>query len=34
MADDEHLANGLNVSGGKIRHQAVPKRSDLEFVPI
>ncbi len=23
MRQDQHLANGLNVSGGKIRHQAV-----------
>ena len=23
MRQDPHLANGLNVSGGKIRHQAV-----------
>jgi alanine dehydrogenase len=34
MADDEHLANGLNVSGGKIRHQAVAEALDLEFVPV
>ena len=33
MAEDEHLANGLNVSGGKIRHQAVAEALDLEFVP-
>jgi len=34
MAEDSHLANGLNVSGGKIRHQAVAEALDLEFVPI
>ncbi len=33
MAADKHLANGLNVSGGKIRHQAVAEALDLEFVP-
>ena len=33
MRQDEHLANGLNVSGGKIRHQAVAEALDLEFVP-
>jgi alanine dehydrogenase len=32
MASDPHLANGLNVSGGKIRHQAVAEALDLEFV--
>jgi len=34
MAEDPHLANGLNVSGGKIRHQAVAEALDLEFVPV
>jgi alanine dehydrogenase len=34
MAEDSHLANGLNVSGGKIRHQAVAEALDLEFVPV
>ncbi len=29
MAADSHLANGLNVSGGKIRHQAVATALDL-----
>jgi len=29
MAADEHLANGLNVSGGKIRHAAVAEALDL-----
>jgi len=33
MKQDEHLANGLNVSGGKIRHQAVAEALDLEFEP-
>jgi alanine dehydrogenase len=32
MAADPHLAMGLNVSGGKIRHQAVAEALDLEFV--
>lgn len=31
MRQDPHLANGLNVSGGKIRHQAVAEALDLEF---
>jgi alanine dehydrogenase len=31
MAADPHLAAGLNVSGGKIRHQAVADALDLEF---
>jgi alanine dehydrogenase len=34
MKADAHLANGLNVSGGKIRNQAVAEALDLEFVPI
>jgi alanine dehydrogenase len=33
MARDPHLANGLNVSGGKIRHQAVAEALDLPFEP-
>jgi len=33
MAQDPHLANGLNVSGGKIRHQAVAEALDLPFEP-
>ncbi|MEO6114207.1 MAG: alanine dehydrogenase [Sphingomicrobium sp.] len=33
MAADPHLANGLNVSGGKIRHEAVAEALGLEFVP-
>ena len=31
MAADPHLANGLNVSAGKIRHQAVAEALDLPF---
>jgi alanine dehydrogenase len=31
MRSDPHLADGLNVSGGKIRHQAVAEALDLEF---
>jgi len=31
MAADPHLAAGLNVSGGKIRHQAVADALDLPF---
>ena len=34
MAADPHLAAGLNVSGGKIRHQAVAEALDLPFEPI
>jgi alanine dehydrogenase len=33
MRRDPHLANGLNVSGGKVRHQAVAEALDLEFEP-
>jgi alanine dehydrogenase len=33
MKADPHLANGLNVSSGKIRHQAVAEALELEFVP-
>jgi len=32
MAADPHLAAGLNVSGGHIRHQAVAQALDLPFV--
>ncbi|MDP9086897.1 MAG: alanine dehydrogenase [Pseudomonadota bacterium] len=32
MKADAHLANGLNVSGGKIRHQAVAEALDLPFL--
>ncbi len=31
MKADAHLANGLNVSGGKIRHEAVAEALDLKF---
>jgi alanine dehydrogenase len=31
MKSDPHLANGLNVSGGKIRHQAVAEALNLPF---
>ena len=31
MAADPHLADGLNVSGGKIRHEAVARALDLPF---
>jgi alanine dehydrogenase len=33
MAADPHLAMGLNVSGGKIRHQAVAEALGLPFEP-
>ncbi len=33
MAEDRHLAAGLNVSGGKIRHQAVAEALNLPFEP-
>jgi alanine dehydrogenase len=33
MRQDPHLANGLNVSGGKIRHQAVAEALDLTYEP-
>ncbi|MEO5612312.1 MAG: alanine dehydrogenase [Sphingomicrobium sp.] len=34
MKADPHLANGLNVSGGKIRHQAVAEALGLKFEPL
>jgi len=34
MRRDAHLANGLNVSGGKIRHQAVAEALDLPFEAV
>ena len=34
MRQDSNLAEGLNVSGGKIRHQAVAEALDLEFEPV
>ena len=33
MSDDPHLAAGLNVAGGQIRHQAVAEALGLAFVP-
>ena len=33
MQQDPHLANGLNVSDGKIRHEAVAEALDLAYVP-
>jgi len=33
MKSDPHLANGLNVSGGRIRHQAVAEALGLEYSP-
>ena len=33
MAEDPHLANGLNVSGGEIRHQAVAEALELAYEP-
>ncbi|HYD38444.1 MAG TPA: alanine dehydrogenase [Allosphingosinicella sp.] len=33
MRRDPHLANGLNVSGGKIRHRAVAEALNLAFDP-
>jgi alanine dehydrogenase len=34
MRQDPHLANGLNVSGGKIRHEAVAEALDLHYEPL
>jgi alanine dehydrogenase len=34
MRQDPHLANGLNVSGGKIRHEAVAEALGLHYEPI
>jgi alanine dehydrogenase len=34
MRRDPNLANGLNVSDGKIRHEAVAEALDLEFEPV
>jgi alanine dehydrogenase len=34
MRQDPDLANGLNVSGGKIRHQAVAEALDLPYEPL
>jgi alanine dehydrogenase len=33
LEQDLHLANGLNVSGGKIRHKAVAEALELEYDP-
>ncbi len=33
MRQDPHLANGLNVSGGKIRHEAVAEALNLAYEP-
>jgi alanine dehydrogenase len=34
LRQDPHLANGLNVSGGKVRHQAVAEALDLTYEPV
>ena len=34
MLRDRDLANGLNVSGGKIRHQAVAEALELAYEPV
>jgi len=34
MKQDPHLANGLNVSDGKIRHEAVAEALDLKYEPV
>ena len=34
MRQDPHLAEGLNVSGGKIRHHAVAEALDLPYEPV
>ena len=34
MAEDPHLAAGLNVSGGKIRNEPVAEALELEYVPV
>jgi alanine dehydrogenase len=34
MRQDPNLANGLNVSDGKIRHEAVAEALDLKFEPV
>jgi alanine dehydrogenase len=34
MRRDPHLANGLNVSGGKVRHKAVAEALDLAYEPV
>ena len=34
MRQDPHLANGLNVSDGKVRHEAVAEALELPFEPL
>jgi alanine dehydrogenase len=34
MKQDPNLAAGLNVSGGKIRHEAVAEALDLAYEPV
>jgi len=34
LRSDVHLANGLNVSNGKVRHQAVAEALDLRYEPL
>jgi len=34
MAEDPHLAAGLNVSGGKVRNEPVAEALELEYVPV
>jgi alanine dehydrogenase len=34
MRQDAHLANGLNVSDGRIRHEAVAEALDLNYEPL
>jgi alanine dehydrogenase len=34
LRSDVHLANGLNVSNGKVRHQAVAEALDLKYEPL
>jgi alanine dehydrogenase len=34
MRQDPHLANGLNVSGGRIRHEAVAEALELAYEPV
>jgi alanine dehydrogenase len=34
MRQDAHLADGLNVSDGKIRNQAVAEALDLPYDPV
>lgn len=33
LEDDPHLANGLNISNGRIRHEAVARAFELPFHP-